>query len=94
MKAAIISLGSVSSKWTFEAMKHYFEEVDDIDLRQVEVDLGAKSPVVLYQGKPLGKYDCVYVKGSFRYIQILSSIAAVLEHKTYMPIMPSAFTIG
>lgn len=94
MKAAIISLGSVSSKWTFEAMKHYFEEVDDIDLRQVEVDLGAKSPLVLYQGKPLGKYDCVYIKGSFRYIQILCSIAAVLEHKTYMPILPSAFTIG
>jgi ribosomal protein S6--L-glutamate ligase len=94
MKAALISLGSKSSKWTFEAMGHYFEEVDDLDLRQVEVDLGAKSPVVLYNGKPLGKYDCIYLKGSFRYLQILSSIAAVLEPTTFMPITPSAFTIG
>ncbi len=94
MKAAIISLGSTSSKWTFEAMQHYFEEVDDLDLRQVEVDLGAKSPVVLYKGKTIPKYDCIFLKGSFRYLQILSSIAAVLESRTYMPITPSAFWIG
>lgn len=94
MKAAIISLGSVSSKWTFEAMKRYFEDVDDIDLRNVEVDLGAKSPVVLYEGKPLERYDCIYLKGSFRYLQILSSIAAVLEGKVFMPITPYAFTLG
>ncbi len=94
MKAAIISLGSVSSKWTFEAMKRYFEEVDDIDLRNVEVDLGAKSPVVLYEGKTLQKYDCIYLKGSFRYLQILSSIAAVLENKVFMPITPYTFTLG
>ncbi len=94
MKAAIISLGSVSSKWTFEAMKRYFEQVDDIDLRNVEVDLGAKSPLVLYEGKPLPKYDCIYLKGSFRYLQILGSIAAVLENKIFMPITPHAFTVG
>ncbi|MBW2967344.1 RimK family alpha-L-glutamate ligase [Candidatus Woesearchaeota archaeon] len=94
MKAAIISLGSTSSKWTFEAMKRYFEEVDDMDLRDVEVDVGAKQPLVLYKGRPLGDYDCVFLKGSFRYLQILSSIAAVLEGKVYMPICSSAFPTG
>jgi ribosomal protein S6--L-glutamate ligase len=94
MKAALVSLGSKSSKWTFDAMKKYFEEVDDIDLRNVEVDLGAKSPVVLYEGKPFQEYDCMYIKGSFRYIQILTSIAAVLQGKLFMPIEPYAFTVG
>lgn len=94
MRAAIISLGSVSSKWTFDAMKKYFEEVDSIDLRNVEVDLGGKSPVVLYEGKQFQKYDCIYLKGSFRYIQILTSISTVLENKVFMPISPQAFTIG
>jgi ribosomal protein S6--L-glutamate ligase len=94
MKAAIISLGSISSKWTFEAMKRYFRDVDDIDLHNVEVDLGAKSPVVLYNGKPLPKYDCIYLKGSFRYIQILCSIAYVLENHCFMPLRPETFTKG
>ena len=94
MKAAIISLGSVSSKWTFEAMQKYFEEVDSIDLRNVEVNLGEKSRVVLYESKPFQQYDCIYLKGSFRYIQILTSISMVLENKVFMPISPQAFTVG
>ncbi|MFC1741708.1 RimK family alpha-L-glutamate ligase [Nanoarchaeota archaeon] len=94
MKAAIISLGSKSSQWTYEAMKRYFKEADNIDLRNIEVDLRAKSPVVLYKGKSLPKYDCIYLKGSFRYLQIMSSIAAVLDNKVFMPIAPYAFTVG
>jgi ribosomal protein S6--L-glutamate ligase len=94
MRAAVVSLGSTSSKWTIDALKKYFKKVDAIDLRKVEVDLGSDSPVVLYQGKPVLDYDCIYLKGSFRYIQVLRSIATVLENKAYMPISPAAFTIG
>ncbi|NQU79277.1 RimK family alpha-L-glutamate ligase [Candidatus Woesearchaeota archaeon] len=94
MKAAIISLGSVSSKWTFEAMKKYFESVDDIDLRDLEVDIGGKKHIVLCKGKKMKEYDCVYLKGSFRYLQILNAVASALSSKTYMPIEPSAFTKG
>ena len=37
MKAAIVSEGSISSKWTHEAMKKYFDEVDDLRIKKVEV---------------------------------------------------------
>ena len=39
MKAAIISLGSVSSKWTAEAMRKYFDSVDEINLKEIEVNV-------------------------------------------------------
>ncbi|MBW2971940.1 ATP-grasp domain-containing protein, partial [Candidatus Woesearchaeota archaeon] len=94
MKAAIISLGSVSSKWTFEAMQKYFESVDDVDLKDLEVDLGGKKHVVLHKGKKMKEYDCVYLKGSFRYLQILNAVAGALAGGTYMPIRPKAFTTG
>lgn len=93
MKAAVISLGSVSSQWTIEAMKKYFDSVDSIDLREIEVDLSSKSEV-LYNGKPLPKYDCIYAKGSFRYAQTLRAITGIFYPTTYMPIMAGAFTVG
>ncbi|HII71489.1 TPA: RimK family alpha-L-glutamate ligase, partial [Candidatus Woesearchaeota archaeon] len=94
MKAALISLGSVSSNWTYEAMKKYFEDAEHINLKDLEVDLGGKKPKVLVNGKPLEKYDCIYLKGSFRYLQILNSIASVLQNETYLPFAPQAFLFG
>ena len=94
MKAAIISLGSKSSKWTAEAMKRYFEKVDDLNLKLIEVNIEKESEI-LYDGKPIEKYDCVYVKGSFRYAAVLRTIADVLEKKgIYTPIRSSTFTSG
>tara|TARA_Y100000310_G_scaffold124700_1_gene123418 strand:+ start:41213 stop:42289 length:1077 start_codon:yes stop_codon:yes gene_type:complete len=93
MKAAIISLGSKSSIMTAEAMKKYFNQVDMIQLRDIEVSLG-KEAQILYAGEPLQEYDCVYVKGSFRYANLLCSIASMLEKKVpYMPFPASAFTV-
>lgn len=94
MKAALISLGSVSSKWTLKAMQKYFKKVDDIDLRCVEININTDKLDVLYNGKPIEEYDCVFAKGSFRYEALLKSIAYALYDKTYMPINPEAFTIG
>jgi len=92
MKAAIISLGSKSSLMTAEAMNNYFDEVDIIQLRNLEVNLGKESGI-LYNGEPLKKYDCVFLKGSFRYAHILRSIASMLEGKVaYMPIPATAFS--
>ncbi|MFH1848976.1 MAG: RimK family alpha-L-glutamate ligase [archaeon] len=94
MKAALISLGSVSSKWTLEEMKNFFDEVDDINIKGIEITLGGKQPTIMYNGEPLDKYDCVLAKGSFRYNQLLRSITAVLYGHCYMPIRASAFTVG
>jgi ribosomal protein S6--L-glutamate ligase len=78
---------------TAEAMKKYFDQVDMIQLRDIEVSLG-KEAEILYAGEPLGDYDCVYVKGSFRYANLLCSIASMLEGKVpYMPFPASAFTV-
>lgn len=95
MKAALISLGSVSSQMTSKAMKKYFDEVDDIDLRHVEVILSAKGMEVLYKGKPIKEdYDCIYAKGSFRYAILLRAITTAMQDKSYMPIKPKSFTLG
>ncbi len=93
MKAAILSLGSTSSKWTAEAMRKYFTEVDEVQLKDVEV-VADKRIDVLYNGKRLPDYDCVYAKGSFRYAPLLRSITAALHNKCYMPIKPETFEAG
>ncbi len=92
MKAALISLGSKSSLMTAEAMEKYFEQVDIINLKNIEVSLG-KDSGIFYKGEKLKDYDCVYLKGSFRYANLLRSIAALLEGKVpYLPIPATAFT--
>lgn len=94
MKGAVLSLGSKSSKMTVEAMKKYFDEVEDVNLKSVEVMLSRKGMSILYNGKPLPKYDCIYAKGSFRYAPLLRSLSTALYDSTYMPIKPNSFTIG
>jgi len=94
MKAAIISLGSESSKMAIKAMKKYFKVVDDLDIRKIEINMGEKENPVLYDGEPVGKYDCIYAKGSFRYNPLLRSLTAFLHKKAYMPLVPTAFTLG
>ena len=94
MKAALMSLGSKSSLMTMEAMRKYFDSVDSINIKNVEVTLGSKGLSILYDGKPLQKYDCIYAKGSFRYAPLLRSITTAFYDTTYMPIKPNTFTIG
>lgn len=89
-----MSLGSQSSQWTIEAMEKYFDTVEDIDLRNIEVNLSSGKSDVLYNGKPIGEYDCIYAKGSFRYAQTLRAVTGTLFRTTYMPIKAGSFTIG
>lgn len=94
MKAALISLGSKSSLMTLDAMRKYFDQVDMIQLRNIEVNLG-KEGGLLYEGRKLENYDCVFLKGSFRYAFLLRSIAVLLEGKIpYMPLPAHAFTVA
>ncbi len=93
MKAALISLGSESSHMTVEAMRKYFDEVDMLQLKNIDIKLG-RDGGVFYQGQPIKNYDCVYVKGSFRYAPLLRSITSLLQDKIpYMPIPAHAFTL-
>ncbi|RJQ22568.1 RimK family alpha-L-glutamate ligase [Candidatus Woesearchaeota archaeon] len=94
MKAALISLGSISSKWLIEALGKQFDSVDHIDVAELEVSLGGKEGRVLYQGNPLPKYDCIYARGSFRYAVLLRAVTTLLQENTYMPLRAASFTIG
>jgi ribosomal protein S6--L-glutamate ligase len=94
MKAAIISLRSVSSKWIAEALKSYFDEVDDISLNDMEVRTSTHGLILRYKGGKLPEYDCIYAKGSFRFPLLLRSVAEVLSKKCYMPLRPDAYTVG
>ena len=94
MKAAVMSLGSKSSLMIIEAMKNYFDSVDDINLRDVEVNLGVGKLDVLYEGRQLPQYSCIYARGSFRYSTLLRSVTRTLYRNSYMPIRAETFTLG
>ncbi len=95
MKAAIISLGSISSKWVADALKKYFEQVDMLDMKEIEVCLGGKGKgEIFYKGLPLPEYDCIYAKGSFRYANLLRSITTFLASSCYFPVSADAHTTG
>ena len=94
MKAGLISLGSTSSQWTIEAMKDYFDEVVDLNLKKLEVSISGRNAQILYNGDPLGEYDCIYAKGSFRYKNILRTITTIKHKDCFMPINTESFTVA
>jgi len=94
MKAAVMSLGSKSSLLTIEAMKKYFDSVENINLKQLDVRLGDNELEVLYNGRQLDKFNCIYAKGSFRFAPLLRSVTTAFYEKCYLPIKPNAFTMG
>ncbi len=93
-RAVLFSQQSKSSLWIADAMKIYFEVVDHLDIRKVEVSLSTKGAEILYEGKPVEEYDCIHVKGSFRYVDLLRAISTYYEGRCYNPLTPSAYTIG
>ncbi len=92
-RAALMSLGSKSSQMTIDAMREYFSEVEDINIKNIEVNISGKDAELLYNGEPLSNYDCVFAKGSFRFAPLLSSVSSLLQDNTVMPVDASAFTI-
>jgi ribosomal protein S6--L-glutamate ligase len=92
LKAAIISLGSQSSEWTAAAMKKYFSVVDSLDIRKIDIKISGNEEEIIYDGKPIVEYDCIYAKGSFRYAELLKSLTSILERRCYMPLSAESFT--
>jgi|TARA_B100001971_G_scaffold214596_1_gene253000 ribosomal protein S6--L-glutamate ligase len=94
MKLAIISLKGESSSKIADEAKELFKVVDRLDIRKIEVHATSKGLNVLYEGNPIEKYDCIYVRGSHRYLLLQRTLTEALNKEVYMPIQPSAFTIG
>ncbi len=94
MNAALLSLGSVSSHWTADAMNKHFDSVDSLDIRKLEINMGSKRDAQLaYDGKSMKQYDCVYAKGSFRYASLLRAVTNYMHDTTFLPIKDDAFTL-
>lgn len=93
MKIAIISLGGKSSVAVGEACKKYFGRVDMLNIKDFEVTVNGGVRLSHLKEK-LGDYDCVYVRGSYRYAMLQRAIARALQSEVYMPIRSRAFAIG
>lgn len=74
-------------------MRNYFGEVDEINLKNIEINFSGKTAEILYEGKPLPEYDCIFAKGSFRYAPLLQGVTALRSQTCYMPIQSSAFSV-
>ncbi len=95
MKCAFFSLGSVSSQWTYEELKKCFDEVMYYNLKNVEILLDGTNSKILVEGAPIpNNFDCVYVKGSYRYATALRALSEAFLGKAYQPISPTSFDIG
>ncbi|MEK6922624.1 MAG: RimK family alpha-L-glutamate ligase [Nanoarchaeota archaeon] len=94
MKLGIISLGGASSKNILTEAKNLFDKADHLNIREFEVRVDSKEMSVMYKGKPLENYDCLYVRGSFRYALLQRSITRALFSEVYMPLNPNSFTLG
>jgi ribosomal protein S6--L-glutamate ligase len=77
------------------ALSNYFDTVDHINLKEIEISIsGTERTTLTYRGKSLPTYDCMYIKGSYRYGMLLRSITQYFENeKTYIPIHAESFII-
>ncbi len=94
MKLAIISLGGKGSTLILKEAENYFDTADSINIKHIEVHVSSKSSEILYKGKPLEKYDCIYIRGSYKHALIERAIAEALYDKTYTPLTPTSFTLS
>ena len=93
LKAAVISLKSVSSDWISNALQNYFDSVESVNLKKLEVYFNAKGGDILYEGQPLTSFDCVYIRGSHKHVQLLASTSSLLKD-CYQPLSPESFVIA
>ncbi|MBD3209667.1 RimK family alpha-L-glutamate ligase [Candidatus Woesearchaeota archaeon] len=96
MKAAVIAGNSKSSQWTVKAMRKYFDEVDHLYIKHIDINFSGKRAEVLFKGKPVAHYDCLFIKGSFRYAQLLRALADLFStsESVFLPIEPRAYTLA
>ncbi len=94
MKLAIISLGGPSSKAIAAAAKRYFERVDLLSIKEFQVHVTNKSVCVMHDTQAIEHYDCIYVRGSYKYALLKRAITRALKGDLYLPIDPETFTVA
>lgn len=93
LKLGIISLEGRSAKAIESASKKYFEKVDMLNIKNFEIQVNGGINI-LYNGEKLDNYDCLYIRGSYKYALIARAITRALNQEVYIPIKPNAYTIG
>lgn len=94
MKLGVVSLTGRSSTRIAEEGKKFFDESGVLDLRKLEVQAEDNGLSVLYDKKELKDYDCLYLRGSYKYVLLQRSIARAFYQDIYMPLKPNAFELG
>ena len=94
LKFGLISLNSKTSQMILEEAKKYFDKVDFIDIRKIEINVSKENPLVLYDGEPLEDYDCLYMKSSYKYSTLLYGLSEIFKKNCYIPIESNAHIIA
>ncbi len=94
MRFGLISLGAESSRRISKEAKSYFRIVKQIKLKDLEVHTTQKEIEVMHKGQPLEDFDCLYLRGSYKYALLQRAITAARIPSTYMPLQSESFTIG
>jgi len=94
MKLCIISLGGESSRNIAEECKNFFDEVVELNIKNIELCLDDKGFSIKDGVGDLEDFDCIYVRGSHKYLLLQRALTRALHKKSYMPIKPNAFTLG
>ena len=93
LKFGLISLGSVSSNMILKEAQTYFQTVDLIDIRKIEIKMDTKV-TVLYDGEPLKKYDCLLMRGSFKYSTLLYALSQMFQNECFVPLEANSHFIA
>lgn len=94
LKLGLVCMASKSSQMIEEEAKKYFSQVDIIDIRKVEIMMNNKQTKVLYDGKELERYDCLYLKSSHRYAELMYGLTEIFSEDTFIPVSAQAHLLA
>jgi len=94
MKLAIIGLKGISGQNILKEAEKYFDSVDFLNIRDIEVNINSTGSKILCNGEEIKDYDCIYCRGSYKYALLLTAVTELLDNKCYMPTKPRAFIAG
>ncbi len=95
-KCIIVGLNrkeSGSSFRIYTEAKKIFGDAALYLLPDLKVIAGRKTEV-LGNGEDLTKAECVYLRGSYRYVKLLSAATAILQKNAYLPLKSESFEIA
>lgn len=93
MRLCVISLGGYSSRLIAEEATKFFSSVEELKINETEVRAG-KELKVMHKGVEIPEFDCVYLRGSYKYAVLQRAITEALQNKCYMPFHPQSFSLG